>query len=54
MADHLAVLNMPMQALQRSATVSSFDPLCGGPRHGDTSDLSEAQIGDLVQFLETL
>ena len=27
MADHLAVLNMPMSALQRSATVSSFDPL---------------------------
>ena len=27
MADHLAVMNMPMPALQRSATVSSFDPL---------------------------
>ncbi len=27
MADHLAVLNMPIQALKRSATVSSFDPL---------------------------
>jgi len=27
MADHLAVLNMPMDALQRSATVTSFDPL---------------------------
>jgi len=27
MADHLAVLNMPMDALKRSATVSSFDPL---------------------------
>ncbi|MDB6001454.1 MAG: class flavin-dependent oxidoreductase [Rhizobacter sp.] len=26
MADHLAVLNMPMQALQRSHTVSSFEP----------------------------
>ena len=26
MADHLAVLNMPMAALKRSATVSSFDP----------------------------
>jgi FMN-dependent oxidoreductase (nitrilotriacetate monooxygenase family) len=26
MADHLAVLNMPIQALKRSATVSSFDP----------------------------
>lgn len=27
MADHLAVMNMPMAALQRSATVSSFDPM---------------------------
>src|SRR3978361_1582979 len=26
MADHLAVLNMPIQALQRSATVTSFEP----------------------------
>src|SRR5258708_31146172 len=27
MADHLAVLNMPMEALKRSATVTSFEPL---------------------------
>jgi len=27
MADHLAVLNMPMSALKRSATVTSFDPM---------------------------
>jgi FMN-dependent oxidoreductase (nitrilotriacetate monooxygenase family) len=27
MADHLAVLNMPMQALKRSATVTSFEPM---------------------------
>ena len=27
MADHLAVLNMPMEALKRAATVTSFDPL---------------------------
>src|SRR6476646_8229805 len=27
MADHLAVRNMPMEALKRSATVTSFDPL---------------------------
>src|ERR1700679_2571906 len=27
MADHLGVLNMPMSALQRSATVTSFDPM---------------------------
>src|SRR5215469_11501200 len=27
MADHLAMLNMPMAALKRSATTTSFDPL---------------------------
>ena len=27
MADHLAVMNMPIDALKRSATVTSFDPL---------------------------
>ena len=27
MADHLALLNMPMPALKRSATVTSFDPM---------------------------
>ncbi len=27
MADHLAVLNMPMEALKRSHTVTSFDPI---------------------------
>jgi len=27
MADHLAVMNMPMAALKRSATVTSFDPM---------------------------
>src|ERR1700674_2099938 len=27
MADHLSVLNMPIAALKRSATVTSFDPL---------------------------
>jgi len=27
MADHLAVMNMPVEALQRSATVSSFEPM---------------------------
>ena len=27
MADHLAVMNMPVEALQRSATVTSFEPL---------------------------
>src|SRR6202051_4228287 len=27
MADHLALLNLPMNALKRSATITSFDPL---------------------------
>jgi len=27
MADHLAVLNMPIEALRRSATATSFEPL---------------------------
>ena len=27
MADHLAVLNLPIEALKRSHTVTSFDPL---------------------------
>src|SRR5262249_16393882 len=27
MADHLAVLNMPIEALKRSATVTSFEPM---------------------------
>src|SRR3954463_2876719 len=27
MADHLAVLNMPVEALKRSHTVTSFEPL---------------------------
>ena len=27
MADHLAVLNMPLESLKRSHTVTSFDPL---------------------------
>ena len=37
MADHLAVLNMPMEALKRSATVTSFDPLtlAAGAGHDD-------------------
>lgn len=32
-----------------------FDPACGGgDSHGKTSQLSEAEIGDLVSYLETL
>ena len=31
-----------------------FDVSCGGSQHGDTADLTPAQIGDLTTFLETL
>jgi mono/diheme cytochrome c family protein len=31
-----------------------FDPKCGGSKHGDTADLSKAQIADIVAYLETL
>jgi FMN-dependent oxidoreductase (nitrilotriacetate monooxygenase family) len=31
MADHLAVMNMPVTALRRSATITSFDPLISLP-----------------------
>ena len=31
-----------------------FEPTCGGNLHGNTRDLSTAQVRDLVQFLETL
>lgn len=27
MVDHLALMNVPMEALKRSATVTSFDPM---------------------------
>ena len=27
MADHMAVLNMPVEALKRSHTITSFEPL---------------------------
>jgi len=31
-----------------------FIPDCGGAAHGDTHDLRQDQIADLVTFLETL
>ncbi|HVY46535.1 MAG TPA: c-type cytochrome [Minicystis sp.] len=31
-----------------------FDPACGGKSHGNTANLSDAQIDDLVAYLETL
>jgi cytochrome c553 len=31
-----------------------FDPACGGTKHGNTRDLSEDQLGDLVAYLESL
>jgi cytochrome c553 len=31
-----------------------FDPTCGGTDHGDLTDLSEADLADLVAYLDTL
>jgi mono/diheme cytochrome c family protein len=31
-----------------------FDPACGGDLHGNTAQLGDAQIGDLVAYLESL
>jgi mono/diheme cytochrome c family protein len=31
-----------------------FDPTCGGDRHGKTAQLSDAEIDDLVAYLESL
>ena len=38
MADHLAVLNMPMDALKRSATVTSFEPMTLLPALGAVTE----------------
>ena len=40
MADHLAVLNMPMDALKRSATPTSFEPMTLLPGTGDGDEAS--------------
>ncbi len=37
-----------------STLTARFDPACGGDLHGNTSELSPEQIGDLVAYLETL
>jgi hypothetical protein len=38
-----------------AATLTArFDPACGGNLHGNTAGLSEAQVGDLVAYLEAL
>jgi hypothetical protein len=34
--------------------IDRFDPACGGNAHGDTSALGEAELIDLVAYLETL
>jgi mono/diheme cytochrome c family protein len=31
-----------------------FDPQCGGDEHGQTADLSETQVDDLIAYLESL
>jgi hypothetical protein len=38
-----------------AATLAArFDPTCGGNQHGNTAQLSDAQRGDLVAYLESL
>jgi DNA-binding beta-propeller fold protein YncE/mono/diheme cytochrome c family protein len=37
-----------------ASLTARFDPACGGNLHGNTTGLSEAQIGDLVAYLEAL
>jgi hypothetical protein len=31
-----------------------FDPICGGEKHGETAALSEAELADLIAYLESL
>lgn len=31
-----------------------FDPACGGNRHGGADTLTEAQLGDLITYLQSL
>ena len=31
-----------------------FDPTCGGDKHGMTAQLSDAQVDDLIAYLQTL
>ncbi|MBX3207246.1 MAG: c-type cytochrome [Labilithrix sp.] len=31
-----------------------FDPACGGDKHGDTANLTRAQIADIVSYVESL
>jgi hypothetical protein len=38
-----------------AATLAArFDPACGGDSHGNTSSLSQDEVGDLIAYLETL
>ena len=50
MADHLAVLNMPIQALKRSATVTSFDPLTLLPALAVKPPVARSESIHLMQF----
>ena len=50
MADHLAVLNMPMEALKRSATVTSFDPLTLLPALAQHTLMTRVLKGDALNW----
>ena len=37
-----------------SSLLERFDPTCGGDKHGDVSALSDAELQDLIAYLESL
>lgn len=38
-----------------AATLAArFDPACGGDLHGNTANLTQAEVGDIIAYLETL
>src|SRR6202158_2018500 len=56
MADHLAVLNMPVEALKRSHTVTSFEPftllsaLAGATEHIGLVATGSTTLGEALPF----
>jgi cytochrome c peroxidase len=52
---HGLALHAPFMHDGCAATLAErFEPGCGGSAHGKTSQLSEAELLDLVSYLETL
>jgi hypothetical protein len=40
--------------LEALAAEKRFDPSCGGDKHGNTSQLTPAQLADLTAYLRSL